>query len=471
MTESHLPRVLVIASDTIGERMAGSGIRYWNLARVIGQQQPVTLAAPNTVALELPPGVTIASYGGATEDQRGRALVELIRAHDVVIAQHLPYLYADAELLASRFLVVDLYAPWVLEKLEYSRIDPERGEPNRKDDVAILGRLLALGDFFLCASERQRDYWLGALTVAGRLELEHVQSDPELRSLIDVVPFGLPGPMPVPSGPGPRETFTGIGRDDPILLWNGGLWNWLDPLTAIRATGLLAAGDHPDARLVFMGTRSPGAQVAEMSMVEDARRLAEELGLLDKHVFFNEWVDYDQRHNWLLQSDLALSLHYPTVEARFSFRTRVLDNLWCGLPTVATEGDVLADLVQVEGTGITVPPGDALAVSAAIETLLDPESAAPYRARIATVADRYTWDRVAEPLLRYCREPVHLGERRGDHSGQRYLHDLERLYTETAQYARELETVVAEKNRALGEQASGRRLPGQRMIRRLRRHG
>jgi hypothetical protein len=132
---------------------------------------------------------------------------------------------------------------------------------------------------------------------------------------------------------------------------------------------------------------------------------------------------------------------------------------------------VLADLVQVEGTGITVPPGDALAVSAAIETLLDPESAAPYRARIATVADRYSWDRVAEPLLRYCREPVHLGERRGDHSGQRYLHDLERLYTETAQYARELETVVAEKNRALEEQASGRRLPGQRMIRRLRRHG
>lgn len=450
--------------------MAGSGIRYWNLARVIGQQQPVTLAAPNAVSLDAPPGMTIVSYEGSTEDARGQALVELIREHDVVVAQHLPYLYADAELLASRFLVVDLYAPWVLEKLEYSRIDPERGEPNRKDDVAILGRLLALGDFFLCASERQRDYWLGALTLAGRLELAHAQGDPELRNLIDVVPFGLPGPMPVPSGPGPRETFAGIGRDDPILLWNGGLWNWLDPLTAIRATGLLAAADHPDVRLVFMGTRSPGAQVAEMSMVEDARRLADELGLLDTHVFFNEWAPYDERHNWLLQSDLALSLHYPTVEARFSFRTRVLDNLWCGLPTVATEGDVLADLVQDEGIGITVPPGDALAVSTAIATLLDPQSAAPCRARIATVANRYTWERVAEPLLRYCREPERLDERREHDAGQRYLHDLERLYTETAQYARELEAAVAEKNRTLEEQASGGRLPGRRMIQRLRKH-
>lgn len=466
MTGTQRPRVLVIASDTIGERMAGSGIRYWNLARVIGQQQPVTLAAPNEVALDAMSGMTIVSYAGEHEDERGRALVELIRDHDVVVAQHLPYLYADAELLESRFIVVDLYAPWILEKLEYSRIDPERGEPNRKDDVVILGRLLALGDFYICASERQRDYWLGALTVAGRLELAHVQDDAELRNLIDVTPFGLPGPMPVPDGPGAREMFAAIGRDDPLLIWNGGLWNWLDPLTAIRATGLLAAGNHPDVRLVFMGTRSPGAQVAEMSMVDDAIRLATELDLLDSHVFFNEWTAYDERHNWLLQSDVALSLHYPTVEARFSFRTRVLDNLWCGVPTVATEGDVLADLVLGEGIGLTVPAGDAVAVADAISSLLQPDAAAAYRSRIGTVARRYTWEQVAEPLLRYCADPVHLGERRGDDSGQRYLHHLERLYTETAQYARELERVMAEKNRMLDDTSS----PARRMIRRLRRH-
>lgn len=461
----------MIASDTIGERMAGSGIRYWNLARVIAQQQPVTLATPNIATLEPPEGVSVVSYAAPGEDERGRLLVDLIDGHDVVVAQHLPYLYADADVLAARYLAVDLYAPWVLEKLEYSRIDPERGEPNRKDDVTILGRLLALGDFFVCASERQRDYWLGALTVAGRLELAHVEDDPELRNLIDVVPFGLPGPMPVLSGPGPRDRFAAIGRDDPVLLWNGGLWNWLDPLTAIRATGLLAAGDRPDVRLVFMGTRSPGAQVAEMSMVDAARALAVELGLLDRHVFFNEWTSYDERHNWLLQSDVALSLHCPTVEARFSFRTRVLDNLWCGLPTITTEGDVLADLVQTEGIGVTVPPGDAVAVAKAVSAVLDPGTRHSFRAAIATVAKRYTWERAAEALLRFCREPAHLGERRGDDAGQRYLHDLERLYAETARYARALESVVAEKNRALEEQASGGQIPGKRMIKRLRRHG
>ena len=72
MRNSERPRVLVIASDTIGPRMAGSGIRYWNLARVLGRQQPVTLAAPNQVELDAPEGVTIVSYAGETDDERGR---------------------------------------------------------------------------------------------------------------------------------------------------------------------------------------------------------------------------------------------------------------------------------------------------------------------------------------------------------------------------------------------------------------
>ncbi|HEX5164259.1 MAG TPA: hypothetical protein VFV93_02590, partial [Thermomicrobiales bacterium] len=266
------PSVLLIASDTIGERMAGSGIRYWNLARVIGARQPVTLATPNETTLPAPAGVTLVPYLGSS-DERGRQLAELVGAHVVVVAQHLPYLYTDADVLASRALVVDLYAPWILEKLEYSRVDPERGEIDRKDDVTILNRLLALGDFFICASERQRDFWLGALAAAGRLDLTHAQAGPDLRTLIDVVPFGLPPDKPVRNGTGPRGTFDGIGDNDIVALWNGGLWNWLDPLPAIRATAQVAAAE-PRFRLVFMGTQSPGAQVAEMEIVSTARDLA-----------------------------------------------------------------------------------------------------------------------------------------------------------------------------------------------------
>jgi len=444
-----LPNVLLIASDTIGERMAGSGIRYWNLARVIGRQQPVTLATPNATTLDAPSGVTIIPVTG-DQDERGKRLAELVSAHDIVVAQHLPYLYTDAEVLASRALVVDLYAPWIIEKLEYSRIDPERGEPDRRDDVTILNRLLSLGDFFLCASERQRDFWLGALATAGRLDLAHVQAEPEMRTLIDVVPFGLPPEKPVKTGPGPRGTFGAIDDNDIVAIWNGGLWNWLDPLTAIRATAAVAAVE-PRFRLVFMGTRSPGAQVAEMEIVEHARALARDLELLDTHVFFNDWVAYEDRQNWLLESDLALSLHVATVEARYAYRTRMLDNIWCGLPSVVTSGDVLADVVTAEDIGEVAPPGDAGAVAAAIRRAIDRDRARGIRANLATLAGRHTWENVASPLLRYCAEPWKLGQSRGGDSAAAYLHQLERMYSETAGYARRLEDAVAEKDRLIGE--------------------
>jgi glycosyltransferase involved in cell wall biosynthesis len=445
----QLPSVLVIASDTIGERMAGSGIRYWNFARIIGQQQSVTLATPNVVTLDPPPGVTIIPYGqdGASEDERGERLARLIAVHDIVVAQHLPYLYTDGDVLDSRHLVIDLYAPWILEKLEYARVDPERGEPNRKDDVAILNRLLSLGDFFICASDRQRDFWLGALAAAGRLELPHATVDPTLRSLIEIVMFGLPQEHPRKTGPGPRGAFAAIGDNDPLLIWNGGVWNWLDPLTAIRAVDS-ARRSIPDLRLVFMGVRSPGAHVAEMGIVEEARQLATTLGLLDEHVFFNDWVPWEERQNWLLESDAALSLHIETVEARYAFRTRMLDILWAHLPSVVTEGDILADLVIREDIGEVARAGDVASVATAIERVLDQDRARAIRSHLASVGAAFTWERVCEPLLRYCREPWKLGSARGSDSTSDYLHQMERMYSETAQYARHLEQTLKEREAA-----------------------
>jgi glycosyltransferase involved in cell wall biosynthesis len=370
----------------------------------------------------------------------------LIAEHDVIISQLPPYHYVTDEQWKSKYFVIDLYAPWFLEKLEYARIDPARGGDHRKDDLDILRRLLAIGDFYICASERQRDYWLGALTVAGRLNPQRLASDPEFRSLVDVVSFGLPSGSPIPNGPGPREAFENIRPGDPIVLWNGGIWNWLDPVTAIHATHILVNQGVP-CRLVFMGIHSPSHEIAEMEMIEHTIALARDLDLIDKHVFFNDWVPYDERQNWLMQATMTLSLHQPTVESRFAFRTRVLDNLWCRVPLIATEGDVMADIVAGERLGEVVPPGNPVAVAAAMQRLFDPEQQRDVRRRIASAAHRYTWDQVAEPLRAFCADPW--SNRNPDDSEQNYVLNLERLYTETAGYARDLERAVSERDEAI----------------------
>lgn len=58
------------------------------------------------------------------------------------------------------------------------------------------------------------------------------------------------------------------------------------------------------------------------------------------------------------------------METRFSYRTRILDYIWCNLPIVASEGDVFSQIVKEHGLGITVPTNDAQAVAEAIEKLI-----------------------------------------------------------------------------------------------------
>ena len=438
--------ILVLATDAIGRRMSGTGIRYWNLARVLASEHQVTLAAPSPVDISPPDGIKLCWFDGIADSRdelpAWQAGLLQSREHDIVVAQDIPYYHCDPETLQSAHLVIDLYAPAMLEKLEVARIRPERGEQEQADDVRSLNRLLTLGDYFICASERQRDFWLGALAAAGRLRADHARLDPELRTLIDCVPFGHPEQTPEKTGPGPRSAFPEIGENDRVLLWNGGLWTWLDPLEAIRAVAGLT-DEMPDLRLVFMGTKSPSQIPGDLDIATEAKELADELGVLEQNVFFNDWVDFDDRHNWLLDADAVISLHVPSAEARFSYRTRLLDVLWSQTPVVASEGDVLAEMVDQMGIGVTAPPGDTFALQNAIRQVLNPAKNTTMRAAFADHAGEHTWEWAAEPLLSYCRQPDRVSSTRPVTPQDEYIHRLERHYTETAEYARHLERVLA----------------------------
>jgi glycosyltransferase involved in cell wall biosynthesis len=160
-------------------------------------------------------------------------------------------------------------------------------------------------------------------------------------------------------------------------------------------------------RLFFLGVQHPNPNVPEMRMVVEARRLATELGINGTHVFFNEsWVAYDDRQNYLLEADIGVSTHYDHVETAFSFRTRILDYLWVGLPIVTTGGDSFADLIASRPLGLTVPAEDVHALEHALFTLLDDaELRARCTANSVAVADELRWSKVLDPLVQFCREP------------------------------------------------------------------
>lgn len=397
-----LPQLLIISHDAVGARMAGPGIRAWELARALAKQQPVTLIAPAPID-RAPVGFALGSY------QWGDAasLAPWLEAADVTLANgHV--LAAHPELAYwPRPLALDLYDPVPLENLELFRAaEPAARAGRMAEDRALLARQLAVADFMICATERQRDLYLGALLTLGRITPRLVDADPQARGLIDVVSFGLPVEPPRKQGAGLRGVVPGIGADAPLILWTGGLWDWLDPLTLVEALAI-ARARRPDARAVFLAGRHPGAAVS-MRAPGAARARAAELGLLNTSVFFyDEWVPYERRADLLLEADVAVSLHRAHLETAYAaVRSRFLDHLWAGLPSVVSAGDAAADLVQRHGLGRVTPPGDAAALADALVALLDDaaeRAACAERARL--LAEEYTWDRVVRPLAAFCRSP------------------------------------------------------------------
>lgn len=146
-----------------------------------------------------------------------------------------------------------------------------------------------------------------------------------------------------------------------------------------------------------------------MAIVAQSRALAGELGLLDSVVHFNSsWVDYADRQNYLTEADAGVSTHFSHVETTFSFRTRILDYLWAGLPMVVTEGDTFAELVEREGLGVVVRARDPEALSAALERILfDDDFMTVCRENVARVRERFLWSKTLAPLVDFVRDARH----------------------------------------------------------------
>ncbi len=434
--------VLIVSIDPLQAALAGPAIRSVQIAKQLSQHCKVVLAAPDRAELAIPNVQTI-----AFPSNDGSSLGELALNAEVIIVQGYSLQKYPQLLSAERILVVDLYDPFHFEALELAErrgMTLERAIAVNDASVEALTEQLALGDFFMCASERQRDLWLGALTVSKRLTPEHYHNDPTLRKLIDLVPFGLPNEAPQASQAVMRGVIAGINHDDVIALWGGGIWEWLDPLTIIRAMVELQHS-HPQLKLVFMGGQHPNSQdVGVMQRYTEAVELAKQCGLYAKTVFFNQtWVAYDQRVNYLLEADIGVSAHHNHTETRFAFRTRLLDYLWASLPMIVSEGDTLADVVQQQQLGQVVAIEDVQGWVKALEQATDARSSREQRqAQFAHVQQEYTWEQACAPLVAFCRQPQYAADKRRNvkaqnkqpgHTSMRYRMD-------------ELDRVVAEKN-------------------------
>ncbi|MEJ1156487.1 MULTISPECIES: glycosyltransferase family 4 protein [Microbacterium] len=408
MNHHSRTRVLLITGDIIGPRMAGPAIRVWNMADQLAATCDVRVVS--WAKIDRQSDIFALFYVNDGDD---RSMREHEQWADVIIVQGISMRMYPCIAQSDKILVADLYDPFHLEQLEQNKHrDADTWNEEVLKAVSLLNEQLARADAFICASERQQTLWLGALSVAGRINPATYSADASFDSFVRIVPFGLPSDDPVQSRHALKGERAGISVDDKVLIWGGGIYDWFDPVTLVRAVGLLAAA-HPEVKLFFMSARHFNPDVPEMQVLQQTVEVADELGLTDRSVFFNDtWVDYEDRINFLMDADVGVSTHPVHLETRFSFRTRILDYLWAGLPIITTDGDSFADLVRDRDLGAVVPPQDPEALARAIiEVLFDDARRESILSNVQQVREDFTWERAVAPLRDFCENPTRAPDR------------------------------------------------------------
>jgi len=362
--------VVVHTSDVVGRRMAGPGIRAFHFASELSRHFPTTLVCASEPGQpRFDASFDICEVGSA------RAVTAL-RSAGVVIGQPTRGLLTGVS--AKSKTIFDLFDPLVLELAElYRGAVTSRKALHLNREWSRLRKALTRGDALIAATSDQRALYTGVYLSDGG-------NDPRWPDRWLLVPFGVEEADPDVDGPPMRND----GR--PIIAWGGGVWPWLDPLTAQRAVESLNE-QGVECRLLFLGSARPNSKVKG---VEDERIQSECV------IWNDEWTPYRERARWLRAASAAIMLHRKTLESRFSIRTRLFDAIWCGLPVIATREGFAADLVEREGLGIVVEPEDVAGVEAAIRRILtDDDFAAKAVLNLDRVRDRFLWSKVTRPLI------------------------------------------------------------------------
>lgn len=392
-------KILVISHDKVGASMAGPGIRYHQVATNLAKKHDVTLAVFNPSYIK-----DIGETPYKAIDIHVQHFRNEFKKYDAILALWLSDEMIEFAKSQNIILIFDLYAPVPVEDLVQRVFGGNMDTTSDYDYTQMIRNyryFVKNGDFLLSSNLQQQDFWMGYAFDSEKITPSR-QVKRSIESYFGVCPMGisLDEVATMKKQDFLSDRIRQIKKTDYVIVWTGGIWDWFDGKTPIDAIHEVVQRGHGDIKFVFLGTKHPNDDVAAMAETEVARERAKKLGLIDRHVFFLDgWLPYADRIYYLNRANAALYAHKPSIESRFSHRTRVLDHILMSLPTIATKGDYFSDYINTHKLGISVDPFDSIAMADAIITLKGDRNLEQQIIRnIKKTQPLFTWDHTLQPL-------------------------------------------------------------------------
>ncbi len=347
-------------------------------------------------------------------------------------------------------IIADLSTPTMLEAEIYfshtfNKITDHQSKHFQEDFLIPSMNLIEKSDMFICANERQKWYYYGILQSLGRIGPYNNGED-----IILTIPFGI-------NRNENKKIKKDIWKKEPklknkkIILWPGGFFPWFDPQTAIKAIFEISK-ERKDVVLVFVGSYNP--LVPKSFIYKNfklAKDLAKKINVLDKQVFFFDWLKLEEKNAMYNDIEAVLITHKKNLETDFSFRTRTIDAIGFGIPIITTKGDVLAEKINQKNIGITINPGNINDVKEAILKVIDDEE---LKKRVSkeqkNILKEYSWDILTEELNEVCNK-LKLKEYKTKFSPYKIIEDKNLVLNELEENLEGKKQIIHEKEQRIND--------------------
>lgn len=373
------------------QKIEGGGMRCWGLAtglRDNGHNVTVSVNEGFKQNIAKVDGISLHNW------QLNDSFKEYINSFDAVIVSYcmgdLSVFIAD-NISQHVQLILDCYVPIFIEVSARDSEDKATELTNYYQDIKRFNHVLKRGDYFLCANEPQKHMYAGILGSLGVINPYSYRSERLL-----VVPFGIDAEQNIKSSDSPYKEI-GIKEKDFVLLWFGGLYPWFDFSPIIDAVTNLSK--NKNFKFVLVGGKNPyNSNPDFIKQYESVHESFSKIGLLNKSVFFIDWVDFNQRLDWYKNANVVISLNQDGEENIYSWRTRVMDYVWGNLPMLTNGGDPLSNQLLQEKAAIKIEKDPNVIVDVITKLINNPKQLHELNANLKDVRDTYFWPKITKVL-------------------------------------------------------------------------